>query len=91
MSRCAGKLQRRILALLEQHPGFWARDVLPISPTRAQRAALSRAIAKLHDDGKIKIAIWLAGRHASGVKSIIYRADGAPPRATEIPRVAISE
>jgi hypothetical protein len=87
VSRGYGKLQRRILKLLEQHPGFWARDLLPSEPTRSQRSALSRALASLHDDGKIKIAAWLAGRHPSAGKSIVYRVDGVPPRATEIPRL----
>jgi hypothetical protein len=35
MSRGPGKLQRRILAALERHQAFYARDLLPLEPTRA--------------------------------------------------------
>jgi hypothetical protein len=88
MSRGYGKLQRKILATLEQHQAFFARDLLPLEPTRAQQQALQRAICTLHDADKIQLARWLAGRrHPSGGLIVIYRQGTLAPPPHEIARL----
>jgi hypothetical protein len=87
MSRGPGKWQRTILAALERHPAFFARDLLPLEPTRAQQAALQRAIVTLHDAQKIAIARWWAGRHSSGGRIVVYRHGTRAPPPSEIARL----
>jgi hypothetical protein len=80
MSRGPGVWQRAILVTLEQHRAFFARDLLPLEPTRAQQAALQRAVCTLHDKGKIGIGRW-HGHHPAGC-IVIYRLDGEPVPAS---------
>jgi hypothetical protein len=87
MSRGPGRLQREILAALEKHPAFFARDLLGIAPTRAQQAALHRAIITLHDNGKIAIARWW-GRNPAGGRIVIFRQGTLAPPPSEIARIA---
>jgi hypothetical protein len=87
MSRGFGKLQRVIMQALEQHVAFFARDLLPLEPTRAQQQALQRAICTLHDNGKIAIGRWY-GRHPSGGHVVIYRYGTLAPPPSAIVRIA---
>lgn len=74
MSRGPGRWQREILATLERYQAFFPNDLLGLEPTRAQQAALQRAIITLHDAGKIGIARWL-GRNAAGSRLVIFRVE----------------
>jgi hypothetical protein len=77
--RGPGRWQRQILAVLEHHRAFFARDLLDIAPTRTEQQALGRAIRELHDKGKIAIARWW-GRNPAGGRIVIYRyGTFAPP------------
>jgi hypothetical protein len=87
MSRGPGRLQREILATLEKHPAFFARDLLPLEPTRAEQQALQRAICTLHDNGKIAIGRWW-GRNPAGGRIVIFRYGTLAPPASEIARIA---
>jgi hypothetical protein len=87
MSKGPGRWQREILATLERHQAFFARDLLGIAPTRAQQAALHRAICTLHDNNKIAIARWW-GRSPSGGRIVIYRYGSLAPPPNEIARIA---
>jgi hypothetical protein len=80
MSRGPGRWQRAILATLEQHRAFFSHDLLPLEPTRAQQAALQRAVVTLHDKGKIGIGHWL-GHNPAG-RIVVYRLDGEPVPAS---------
>jgi hypothetical protein len=81
-----GRWQRVILATLEQHRAYFARDLLGLEPTRAEQAALQRAVVTLHDARKIGLArSW--GRNAAGGRLVIYRADTLAPPPHEITRV----
>jgi hypothetical protein len=86
MSRGFGKLQCKILATLEQHPAFFARDLLGLEPTRAQQQALQRAICTLHDANKIAIARWW-GRNPAGGRIVIYRYGTLAPPPSAIVRI----
>jgi len=86
MSRGYGKLQRAIMQTLEQHSAFFARDLLPLEPTRAQQAALHRAVVSLHDGGKIGIGRWY-GRNPAGGRIVIFRQGTLAPPASEIARI----
>ena len=86
MSRGPGKWQRAILATLEQHQAFYPRDLLPLEPTRAQRAALQRAVTTLHDNAKIAIARWWV-RNAAGSRIVVFRYGTLAPPPSEIARI----
>jgi hypothetical protein len=90
MSRGFGRWQREILATLECHRAFFARDLLPLEPTRAEQAALGRAIRELHDHHKIAIARWW-GRNPAGGRIVIYRAGTRAPPPHEIARLAFDK
>jgi hypothetical protein len=86
MSRGPGVWQRRILSALERHQAFYPRDLLPLDPTRAQQAALQRAVITLHDNAKIAIARWW-GRNAAGGRIVVYRYGTLAPPPSEIARI----
>jgi hypothetical protein len=74
VSRGPGRWQRAILATLERHQAFYPHDLLPLEPTRAQQAALQRAVITLHDKGKIGIGRWL-GRNPAGSRLVVFRVE----------------
>jgi hypothetical protein len=86
--RGPGRWQRQILAVLDQHPAFFARDLLGIAPTRSEQQALQRAICTLHDHGKIGLARWW-GRNPAGGRIVVYRSDMLAPPPNEIARLSI--
>ena len=76
----------RLAELLDQHPGFFARDLLPSEPTHAQRVALHRAMCTLQAQREIAVARWL-GRHPSGGKLVIFRYGERAPHPNAIARI----
>jgi hypothetical protein len=86
MSRGPGRWQREILAALDQHQAFYPRDLLGITSTRAEQAALQRAVCSLHDAGRIAIARWW-GRSPAGGRIVVFRYGGLAPPPDKIARL----
>jgi hypothetical protein len=86
MSRGPGRWQRQILAVLERHQAFFPNDLLPLESTRAEQAALHRAVSTPHATHRIAVARWL-GHHPSGAKLVIFRYGTLAPPPDQIARI----
>jgi hypothetical protein len=86
VSRGPGRWQREILATLERYQAFFPNDLLGLEPTRAEQAALHRAVGTLQATRQIAVARWL-GRHHSGGKLVIFRYGTLAPPPDQIARI----
>jgi hypothetical protein len=83
-----GCWQRQILTLLEEHVAFFPIDLLGLRSTPSERAALRRAVRELHAARKIGLARW-CGRHPSGGRTVVFRAETLAPHPSEIVRLDV--